>query len=95
MPVIALVHLYTHENKIDEALSASQSMREYCLSQNICTRFDIMQSREDKTHLTFIEEWNSVTDHNNFLTTLMETRRYNEMTGLFVSGPAIEYFEVK
>lgn len=95
MTVIALVHLYAHEDRIKEALAASQSMREYCLSLNICTRFDIMQSRENRSHLTFIEEWDSVEDHNNFLTTLMETKRYDEMTGLFISGPLVEYYDVK
>ncbi len=95
MTVIALVHLYAHENRIKEALAASQSMRDYCLSLNICTRFDIMQSRENRNHLTFVEEWNSVEEHNDFLTTLVESKRYDEMTGLFISGPKVEYFEVK
>jgi len=66
--------------------------QEYCLSQETCAGFEIINSQGNNHHFIFIERWISIKEHQNSLSLLMNNDEFVASLAVFTSEPIIEYF---
>ena len=94
MSIIAIVNITARSGKSEEALKVIKKSQDYCLSLEICTGFEVFKSQTDIHKFSFVERWNSMENHKDFLSELMNNDEFVASLDVFTSGPKIEYFRI-